>query len=187
VTERTNVVYVTNAMSGAVSGVATREPVATNFVTAVVTNLVPVFMTNVVQVPVTNLVAKPEVEATIGAAGSVINTFAPGVGSIVALALGGLYHGYRQVRNRKVNEALVQGVETARAVLTTTPQGKAADAQFVKWLMDHQREAGVFSTVSDLVESVSDNPAARMTAQEILQRVLAAQQQRSGSPAAVAA
>ena len=183
VTERTNVVYVTNATSGAVSGVATREAVATNYVTAVLTNFVPVFMTNVVQVPVTNLVAKPEVEAAIGAAGSVINTFAPGVGGIVALALGGLYHGYRQVRNRKVNEALVQGVETARAVLTTTPQGKAADAQFVKWLMDHQREAGVFSTVSELVESVSDNPAARMTAQEIAQRVLAAQQRLSNQPA----
>lgn len=183
VTERTNIVYVTNAASGTVSGVATREPVATNFITAVVTNLLPVFMTNVVQVPVTNLVAKPEVETTIGAAGSVINTFAPGVGSIVALALGGLYHGYRQVRNRKVNEALVQGVETARAVLTTTPQGKAADAQLVKWLMDHQREAGVLSTVSDLVETVSDNPAARMTAQEILQRVLLAQQQRGSVPA----
>ena len=77
-----------------------------------------------------------------------VNTFAPGIGSIVALALGGLYHGYRQVRNRKVNEALIQGVETARAVLTTTPQGQAADAQFVKWLMDHQKEAGVFTTVS---------------------------------------
>jgi hypothetical protein len=186
VTERTNIVYVTNATSGAVSGVATRESVATNFVTALVTNLVPVFMTNVVQVPVTNLVAKPEVEAAISATGSIVNTFAPGIGSIVALALGGLYHGYRQVRNRKVNEALVQGVETARAVLTTTPQGKAADAQFVKWLMDHQREAGVFGTVSDLVESVSDNPAARMTAQEILQRVLAAQQQRNVSPPPVA-
>jgi len=186
VTERTNVVYVTNATSGAVSGVATREAVATNFVTAVVTNLVPVFMTNVVQVPVTNLVARPEVEAAISATGSIVNMFAPGIGSVVALALGGLYHGYRQVRNRKVNEALVQGVETARAVLTTTPQGKAADAQFVKWLMDHQREAGVFGTVSDLVDSVSDNPAARMTAQEIMQRVLAAQQ-RAATPTAVAA
>jgi hypothetical protein len=186
VLERTNIVYVTNTASGVVSGIATREAVATNYITAIVTNLVPVFMTNVVQMPVTNLIAKPEVEAAIGAAGSVINTFAPGVGSIVALALGGLYHGYRQVRNRKVNEALVQGVETARAVLTTTPQGKAADAQLVKWLMDHQREAGVLGTVSDLVETVSDNPAARLTAQEIMQRVLAAQQ-RSASPVAAAA
>ncbi len=78
-----------------------------------------------------------------------------------------------------MNEALVQGVETARAVLTTTPQGQAADAQFVKWLMDHQKEAGVFTTVSGLVEQLSDNPAARLTAQEIAQRVQQAQQQRT--------
>ena len=139
---------VTNAASGAVSGYATREPIATNLVTVLLTNLVPIFQTNLVQVPVTNLVAKPEAEATIQAAGSVVNTFLPGIGSILALALGGLYHGYRQVRNRKVNEALVQGVETARAVLETTPQGQAADAQFVRWLMEHQKEAGVFTTVS---------------------------------------
>ena len=171
VTERTNLVYVTNGTTGAVAGYLSREPVATNMVTAVVTNVVPVFYTNVVQVPVTNLVAMPEVLATIEAAGSVTNTFLPGVGSILALALAGLYHGYRQVRNRKVTEALVQGVETARAVLTTTPQGQAADAQFVKWLMEHQKEAGVFATVSGLVDQLSDNPAARFTAQEISARV----------------
>ncbi len=75
-------------------------------------------------------------------------------------------------------------METARAVLTTTPQGQAADAQFVKWLMDHQKEAGVFTTVSGLVEQLSDNPAAKMTAQEIAQRVQQAQQQRAAQPAA---
>jgi hypothetical protein len=186
ITERTNFVYVADASSGAVSAFATREPVATNMVTAVVTNFVPVLITNFVQVPVTNLVAKPEAEAAVSATGSIINTFAPGVGSIVALALGGLYHGYRQVRNRKVNEALIQGVETARAVLTTTPQGKTVDAQFVRWLMEHQREAGVFATVSDLVENLSDNPAARLTAQEIAQRVQQAQQ-RPPAQTAVAA
>lgn len=175
VTERTNLVFVTNEISGAVSGYATREPVATNLVTAVVTNVVPVFMTNLVQVPVTNLIAKPEALATIEATGSVVNAFVPGIGSILALVLGGLYHGYRQVRNRRVNEALVQGVETARAVLTATPQGQAADAQFVKWLMEHQKEAGVFATVSQLVDRLTDNPAARMAAQEIAGRVGKAQ------------
>jgi len=179
VTERTNVVYVTNATTGAVAGYLACEPVATNMVTAVVTNFVPVFYTNLVQVPVTNLVAKPEALATIEAVGTVTNTFLPGIGSILALALGGLYHGYRQVRNRKVNEALVQGVETARAILTTTPQGQAADAQFVRWLMEHQKEAGVFATVSGLVDQLSDNPAAKLTAQEIAQRVQQAQQQRT--------
>src|SRR5512137_2780878 len=183
VTERTNVVYVTNAATGAVSGYMAREPVATNLVAAVVTNFVPVFYTNFVQVPVTNLIAKPEALATIEATGSIVNTFAPGIGSILALALAGLYHGYRQVRNRKVNEALVQGVETARAILTTTPQGQAADGQFVKWLMDHQKEAGVFTTVSGLVEQLTDNPAARLTAQEISARVQRATSQQGGSQA----
>src|SRR5262249_40619732 len=136
---------------------------------------VPVFQTNIVQVPVTNLVARPVATAAIDVAGSAINAFVPGIGSIVALALGGLYHGYRQLRNRKVNEALVQGVETARAILTTTPQGHAADVQFVKWLMDHQKEAGVFVTVTDLVERLSDKPAARLTAQEIPERLRQAQ------------
>src|SRR5258706_4646795 len=75
VTERTNIVYLTNAVSGAVSGFATREAVATNLVTAVVTNFVPVYMTNFVQVPTTNLVAKPEAEAAISATGSIVNTF----------------------------------------------------------------------------------------------------------------
>ena len=175
VTERTNIVFATNAASGAVSGYATWEPVATNLVESVVTNFVPVFLTNLVQVPVTNLVARPEAVAVIDATGSIVNTFAPGIGSILALALGGLYHGYRQLRNRKVNEALVQGVETARAVLTTTPQGQAADALFVRWLMEHQKEAGVFATVSALVDQVSDNPAAKLTAQEIAERVKRAQ------------
>lgn len=82
---------------------------------------------------------------------------------------------YRQVRNRKVNKALVQGVKTARAILETPPQGRQADAQFVKWLMEHQKEAGIFTVVSSLVDRHSDNPAARLTAQEILERMQRAQ------------
>jgi hypothetical protein len=176
VTERTNLLFVTNAVSGAVAGYIVREPVATNMVTAVVTNFVPVAYTNYVEVPVTNLVSSTTADAGISAAGSLVNLFARGLGSVIALALGGLYHGYCQVRNRKVNEALVQGVETARAVLTSTPQGQAADAVFVKWLMEHQKAAGVFGAVSELVDRVSDNPAAKMTAQEIAKRAQEAQE-----------
>lgn len=173
---RWRAVYETNA-AGMVSVADIVEPVATNYVTKLVTNFVPVLLTNYVSVPVTNLVAKPETEATIQAAGAVVNTFLPGIGSVLALALGGLYHGYRQVRNRKVNEALVQGVETARAILETTPQGQAADAAFVKWLMTHQKESGVFTTVSTLVDDLTDNPAAKLTAQQILERVQRSQPQ----------
>ncbi len=144
-------------------------------IAAVVTNVLPVFYTKVVQVPVTNFVASPGVVTTIDATGSVINAFAPGIGSIVALPLGRLYHGYRQLGNRKVNEALIQGVETARAVLTTTPPRQAADAQFVKWLMEPQKGVGVLTTVSQLVDQLADSPAAKMTAEEIAERVTEAQ------------
>ena len=42
--------------------------------------------------------------------------------------------------------------------------------------MENQKAAGVFATVSTLVDRVSDNPAARIAAQEIAERVqLAAQ------------
>jgi hypothetical protein len=72
----------------------------------------------------------------------------------------------------------------ARAILTTTPQGQAADAQLVKCLMEHQKEAGVFATVSGLVDQLSDNPAARLTAQEISDRVQRATQGSASAPAA---
>jgi len=38
-------------------------------------------------------------------------------------------------------------------------------------LVAHQKEAGVFTTVSGLVDQLTDNPAAKMTAQEIAERV----------------
>ena len=42
--------------------------------------------------------------------------------------------------------------------------------------MDHQKEAGVFTTVSGLVEQFTDNPAARLTAQELSERLRQAEQ-----------
>lgn len=81
--ERTNVVFATNALSGVVTGQATVEPIATNFV--------PVFETNVISVPVTNRVAKPAAESFIQGAATITNTFVPGLGGLTALALGGLY------------------------------------------------------------------------------------------------
>ena len=56
-----------------------------------------------------------------------------------------------------------------------TPPGQAANAAFGKWLMAHQKEAGVFTTVAGLVDNLTDNPAAKLTAQEIAARVKLAQ------------
>ncbi len=48
---------------------------------------------------------------------------------------------------------------------------QAADAAFVKWLMTHPQEIGAFTTVSTLVDSYNDNPAAKLTAPQILDRI----------------
>jgi len=37
--------------------------------------------------------------------------------------------------------------------------------------MEHQKEAGVFTTVAALVDQLTENPAARLTAQEIAERL----------------
>ena len=50
---------------------------------------------------------------------------------------------------------------------------QSADARFIRWLTEHQNEAGVFTTVSTLVDTLSDWHAA----QEILEHVQRAQQQ----------
>ena len=168
--ERTRTVYVTNE-SGVVAGAVVREPVATNLVSSIVTNYVPVIVRVPEVVAVTNLVDRPGVLAAIELLPKGVDTFVPGLGSLLGLALAGAYHMYQQARNKKVSAALVQGVETARAVLTTTPQGQAADDALVAWLKAHQREAGVLGAVSSLVEAQADNAAAKMAAAEIAARV----------------
>jgi len=62
-----------------------------------------------------------------------------------------------------------EGATPSPLCSTTTLQRQAVDAQFVKWLMDHQKKAGVFTTVSSLVEQLSDIPAARMQEPEMCQ------------------
>ena len=57
----------------------------------------------------------------------------------------------------------------------------------MKRLMEHQKEAGVFTTVLTLVDTFTDNPAARLTAQEISARVRQAEQRSVGEKAAAAA
>ncbi len=54
------------------------------------------------------------------------------------------------------------------------------DAALVKWLMEHQKEAGVFATVATLVDALTDNPAAKLTAQEIAERVQASATRAKG-------
>ena len=170
VLETTNLVGVTNLVGGGAVVEASRAW-TTNSAAVVVTNTTVERVTNIVAVTYTNWLERPAIVAGIGAAGTVVDTFVPGVGTLISLALAGLYGAWARLKNRKVNEALVQGVETARAMLEQTPQGQAVDAEFVRWLQAHQKEAGVFVAVSRLVDQYSDNPAARVAAQEIAGRL----------------
>ena len=168
--ERATVVYETNAL-GVVAGSVRREPVATNLVSSVVTNYVPMIVRVAQGVVVTNLVERPGVALVAETLPKAVDGLVPGLGSLLALVLGGLYHGYRQVRNRQLTAVLVQGVETARAILETTPQGAAADVELVAWLKGHQREAGVIGAAAAAVEAHVNNAAARGVAAEIVERV----------------
>ena len=159
---RTNVVSVTNEVPVVV--------LMTNGVT--VTNVVPVvaWATNVVSVTNTvyreELVPRATVEATVASAGEVGGGFL-GIGSLLSTALVGLYHLYASLRNRKVNAALVQGVETARAVLLNTPQGQALDAKFVSWLVKQQGAGAVLNDVSALVKRYADATRAEADAAQL--------------------
>jgi hypothetical protein len=47
--------------------------------------------------------------------------------------------------------------------------------------MEHIKEAGIFSTVTQLVDQLSDNPAAKMAAQEIAERLQSTSVKPAGS------
>lgn len=93
-----------------------------------------------------------------------------GFGGIAGAAISGLYSMWAAGRNRKVNQTLIQGIETAREVLANTPQGQKADEHLVSWLKNNQREAGVINLVANLVNTSVDNEAAKEAAKLIIER-----------------
>jgi len=52
-------------------------------------------VTNIVAVKYTDWAERPGIVAGIGAAGTVVDTFVPGVGTLISLALAGLYGAWR--------------------------------------------------------------------------------------------
>src|SRR5512138_996710 len=56
-----------------------------------------------------------------------------------------------------VTKVLPVVTERTNVVFVTNEVGVVHGyAQFVKWLMEHQKEAGVFTTVSELVQQLTD-------------------------------
>lgn len=158
IVERTNTVAVTNL------GVVTFQTNVFNVTN--ITELVQQFtQTNIV--PVTSLVDKPAAVETIRTVGGIAGGYA-GIGGLLSTALVGAYGVYRRFRNRKVQEALIQAIETGREILGNTPQGQELFERYTTWLQTHQRTAGVLGDVRKLVETFADNEAAQRAAKLLL-------------------
>ncbi len=157
----------------ATNTVAVVTPAATNQVATVATNDAGAVLTNVtvtVVAPVTNYVQKitpastnmelapnPIVQAGISTGGNVASGMGLPFAGAGAIALGWLYTGYANLRNKKITAALVTGIEAGRQILQTTPEGQALDAKIKDALIQHQQVAGVLNEVSTLVNNLTDN------------------------------
>lgn len=134
----------------------------------VVTNIV--YQTNISQV--VTLHPRESVVSGIKAGGAVATTFGFGLGGVVALVVGGIYAGWatwKNARDGKALAVLTQAVETGREIIKTTPQGKELEENYIEWLKQNQRTAGVIALVGAVVEENVDNAAAKAAA-ELLTR-----------------
>lgn len=130
--------------------------IQTNYVESVTTGPGGVQTTNLV--PVKVYVTKPAVENTIRTGGGVASMIWPPAGWI-ATALLGLYSGWAGIRNKKVKETLVQGIEVLREVVKTFPAGTKADKAVVDTLVRNQKAAGVHEDIKKLTPNVDGREA----------------------------
>lgn len=129
----------------------------TNYTTATVTNEVPVY----------TYTDKPTALAAIQTGGGLAG--APwGIGGLLTTLLIGGYHIYQRTQNKQVAGALIQGIETAKEVLRTTPQGAQLAASFGAWLVNHQAAAGVITPISGLVDDLVNTSQAQGDAKNII-------------------
>jgi hypothetical protein len=162
----------------------TNTTFATNVVTQFQTNTVGqiVTVTNTVVQPEYNLVTVtnqiPQYENTVStntanvvtAAGGVLNTFFPGMGSMAGagvMALLGLWAQLRSGKRQDTSAALAQEVETMREFILTLPSGTKYDQAITTFLQQHQLESGVAEQVLGLLENEVSNPDAKAAVAEI--------------------
>lgn len=153
-----NVVTQTNSLQQVV--------LATNVVTFERTNLTTATVTVTNEVPRYTYTDKPGAVLGIQAGGGAIGGLW-GVGGLASALLVGAYHVYQRSQNRDVNGALVQGIETAKEVMATTPQGAQLTAAFQAWLVTHQAAAGVIAPISGLVNDLVNTGQAQGDARTI--------------------
>lgn len=154
--------------------------------------MIPIFVTNTTSVVsyVTNIVvatnlipvysetANTNIAGAISGAGSVLNTFLPGIGTVVSTGLLGVLSIFLGVRNRQYsgqNDALSQSagvlaqiIETGREVMSQSPQGQAAANAFTQWMVTHQADTNTIATISQIVKAATNNTEAQAAAGQIL-------------------
>ena len=193
-TESTNFVTKIVTVTNVVPVFTTITNTITNTDHTVVQVPMPAYITTYLTNVVTETNVVPQIQLSpgmgsnlaTGVAGSIGGMF--GVGGLVTTVLGGLCSAYLGFRNRQMsgdNSAitqtagvLTQNIETLMEVLNKTPQGQAIMPMLKNYLVQHQSEAGVVQQVGALVEQFVQNPAAKASADEILNAVKTIQ----GSP-----
>ena len=158
---QTNVVFVTNSIT------VTNTVVSTLTVTNSQNQIIPVFQTNTVLQTIPQIVTQtnyvfsssPATTASIQSVGAVVNTFAPGIGSVISAALIGLIGLWGGIRNNQAKTSgaiaanTVQGLEVARQIIASLPNGATYLQQFDNWLMIHQQDANVANEIASIVDS----------------------------------
>lgn len=189
---RTNYVPVLVLQTNVVT--VTRTNLAVDVVT--ITNSVgvpvPVFVTNLVasSVPVTNylivtnltpviqMTPSTNAVATASLIGAAVNNVVPGFGSLITEGLLGalaVFLGFRARRMSGQNNALsqvagtlAQTIETAREVMSKTPQGQEAANAFTQWMVSHQAETNTIADITNIVRTWTNNTEAQAAAAQIL-------------------
>lgn len=141
--------------------------VSTNYV-ASGTNIIPIYVETI----------KTNWVTAINAGGSVVNTAAPGVGTLVSTGILGLLSIFLGIRNRQyagqntsLSQAagtLAQIIETGREVLSKTPQGQQAANAFTAWMVTHQADTNTIAQITQIVKDSTDNEEAQKAADQIL-------------------
>lgn len=160
------VVYTTNTVGQIVTVTNTvTQPI---YSTVTVTNVIPQYQNAV----------SDNTKATVTAGGGILNTFFPGVGSMVSsgvMALLALWAQLRSGKRQQTAAALTQQMETVLEFIKSLPNGTAYKEAITNFLQAHQMEAGVATQVLNLLENQVSNSDAKAAVEEIKNTIAAAQ------------
>ena len=124
--------------------------------------------TNLVPKEDYTLTPKPRTEVIKSTLSTTINAYAPGIGTIVGAALGGVLLAWGKMRSAKnAAPVLAQNVETLLELISTMPGGDKLRSQATQFLWDHQQDTSTLKTITDLIQTEVSNPDAKEAAAAI--------------------